>query len=97
MDLICTRDNDYCCELTLTHAKKGCVKQAHIFLLQNSPQKKCVAVEIDSLICLLVKQTSKIRGPDSRLVLEAILYFCKDNTYFTKINIKHETFVLFYQ
>ena len=26
------------------------------------------------------------------------LYFCKDNTYFTKaINIKHETFVLFYQ
>ena len=26
------------------------------------------------------------------------LYFCKDNTYFTKIiNIKHETFILFYQ
>ena len=35
---------------------------------------------------------------DKGQVLQSGLYFCKDNTYFTKIiNMKHETFVLFYQ
>ena len=41
-----------------------------------------------SIILLFISQRRNIRD----------LYFCKDNTYFTKImNIKHETFVLLYQ
>ena len=49
-----------------------------------------------AVLVRLVKMTKK----DDRIspVSMTELYFCKDNTYFTKIiNTKHETFVLFYQ